>query len=150
MDPAILSATSALIGSIVGGSASLATTWLSQRSQIRRELVLAEIRKREVLYSDYVTECTKLLIDAIDHSLDRPDIFLRALELLNRIRLVASAPVLAAGEELLKHIVQFYLQENVPISELRERLRAGTVTPPDPLIQFSAACREELRRFHGH
>jgi hypothetical protein len=35
MDPAILSATAALVGSLVGGVSTFAAYWLTQRVQIR-------------------------------------------------------------------------------------------------------------------
>jgi hypothetical protein len=30
----------------------------------------AEIRKRELLYTEFIAECSKLAIDALDHTLD--------------------------------------------------------------------------------
>jgi hypothetical protein len=67
MDRALLSALSAILGSLVGGSATIATAWLTQRTQGRRESVMAEIRKREALYVEFITECSKLLIEGLGH-----------------------------------------------------------------------------------
>ncbi len=39
----------------------------------RREVVGAETRKRESLYGEFIAECSKLLVDALDHALDNPD-----------------------------------------------------------------------------
>ena len=50
MEPAVLSALSAILGSAVGGSATIATAWLTQRTQGRRESIDAENRKRERLF----------------------------------------------------------------------------------------------------
>jgi hypothetical protein len=61
MDPTIVSALSAVLGSAVGGSATLATAWITQKTQSRREIVAAEIRKREALYGEFIAECSKLL-----------------------------------------------------------------------------------------
>ena len=49
MDPAVLSASAAVLGSLAGASASLATAWLTQRSQGKRAVIQAEVRKRELL-----------------------------------------------------------------------------------------------------
>ena len=70
MDPTIVSAMSAVLGSVVGGSASIATAWFTQKTQGRRESVRAEIQKREVLYGEFIAECSRLAIDALDHSLE--------------------------------------------------------------------------------
>ena len=68
MDPSIVSALSAVLGSLVGSSATIATAWITQKTQSRRELVGAEIRKRELLYSEFIDECSKLTLDALDHT----------------------------------------------------------------------------------
>jgi hypothetical protein len=43
MDRAALSALAAILGSLVGASATIATTWLTQRTQARRSSVETEI-----------------------------------------------------------------------------------------------------------
>ena len=52
MDAAVLSAVSALIGSVVGLSASAVTSWMSQRTLARRHAIEADIKKREALYAE--------------------------------------------------------------------------------------------------
>ena len=47
MDIAWVGALAGVMGSVVGGSASIATAWLTQRSQNVRELVRDEMHKRE-------------------------------------------------------------------------------------------------------
>jgi hypothetical protein len=56
LEPAVLTALSAILGSAVGGSATLLTAWLTQRTQGRRERIEAEISKREQLYSEFIAE----------------------------------------------------------------------------------------------
>jgi hypothetical protein len=46
MDTTLVSALSGVLGSLVGGSASVATTWKAQKTLNQRELVREEIRKR--------------------------------------------------------------------------------------------------------
>ena len=87
MDPAIVSEMAAVLGSLVGGSATVATAWITQRTLSKRELISAEIRKREMLYGQFISECSKVVLDSFKHTLDKPDPLLPAYELLNRIRL---------------------------------------------------------------
>ena len=90
MDTAVVSAASAILGSLVGGSASMLTAYMTQRTQARRTEIQAEMHKREVLYTDYIAECSKLALDSMQHSLESPDTFQPAYALVNRIRLVSS------------------------------------------------------------
>ena len=71
MEPAILTALSAILGSAVGGSATLATAWLMQRTQGRRERVETEVRKREQLYVEFIAESSKLFIEGFEHAAPR-------------------------------------------------------------------------------
>jgi hypothetical protein len=142
MDPAILSATAAVLGSLTGGSASIAAAWLTQRTQGRRQAVQLETRKREVLYADFITECSKLVLDALDHTLDRPETLLQAYALVNRIRLTSSDAVLHEAEAAMHEILATYRAPNLPIEELHEMSMDNA---HDPLKAFSEACRDELK-----
>ena len=142
MDPAILSATAAVLGSLSGGSASIATAWLTQRTQGRRQAVQVETRKREVLYADFITECSKLVIDALDHILDRHETLLQAYSLVNRIRLTSGDAVLHEAEAAMHEILATYRAPNLPIEELHEM---SMDSAHDPLKAFSEACRDELK-----
>ncbi len=147
MDAAVLSAVSAVVGSIIGLSASVATSWVSQRTQARRQAIGAEIKKREALYAEFIGECSKLAIDALDHSLDSPDKVLNLYALQNRIRLFASESVVAATEQVIAWIGQQYMQENLAPGELRHLVLEAFRDPhqhSDPLKPFSQACRREL------
>jgi hypothetical protein len=147
MDAPVLSAMSAVVGSIIGLSASVATSWVSQRSQLRRQAIDAEIKKRETLYAEFITECSKLAIDALDHSLDSPDKILNIYALQNRIRLCASQSVVAATEQVIAWIGQQYMKENLTPGESRKLVLNAFHDPQrrvDPLRPFSETCRHEL------
>jgi hypothetical protein len=73
MDTNFITAMSGVLGSLVGGSATVATAWLTQRTLTRRELNTRDMRQREKLYGDFISECAKLLIDAFTHTLDEPE-----------------------------------------------------------------------------
>ena len=148
MDPAILSALAAVLGSAVGGSATLGTAWITQKTQSRREVVGAEIRKREALYGEFIAECSKLLIDALDHTLEDPGKLLQIYALQNRIRLTSSDAVVAAADQTLQRILKQYFAENITQEALRELTLGFTdfdrLKALDSLKPFSEACRKEL------
>jgi hypothetical protein len=147
MDTAILSASAAVLGSLAGGSASIATAWLNQRTQGKRASVQVETHKREQLYAEFITECSKLALDALDHSLERPETFQQAYTLVNRIRLTSCDAVLRAAEKAIEEIIARYRAPNLPIEKLRDMPLAAL---HDPLKEFSEACRHELRLLqHG-
>ena len=141
MDAALVGATSAVLGSLVGGAASVATTWMAQRTTGRRELAREEMRKREALYGEFIGECAKLLMDAFGHSLEKPETLLPAYALANRIRLCASPVVLAQAEQLLRRITDQYFEPNLALEQLHQIARSDEA---DPLKAFGAACRAEL------
>jgi hypothetical protein len=59
MDSAILSATAALFGSLIGGASTLAASWLTQRGQLRAQALIHEAVKREVLYAEFISEASR-------------------------------------------------------------------------------------------
>ena len=143
MDPVLVSAMSAVLGSLVGGSATVATAWLTQRSQRNRELTLGEIRKREALYGEFIRECSKLAIDSLDHQLDNVDKAFTVYALQNQIQLSASDEVVAASEQTITSILARYFEPNLSKDEIR---KFAMERPNDPVKIFSLACRNELRR----
>jgi hypothetical protein len=143
MDTAIVSAMAAVLGSLVGGSATVATAWVTQRTVSRRELIGAEIRQREALYGEFIRECSKLVMDSFERTLDKPETLLSAYELVNRIRLSASDAVLAEAEHMLLQITEQYFSPNLSVEELRTLVRSGGGA--DPLKSFGEACRVELK-----
>lgn len=133
---------SAVLGSVVGGSATVATAWLTQRTSTKRELIRQELRKRETLYGEFISECSRLAIDALVHGIEKPETMWSAYALLNRIRLTASEAVLAQGEAVLKEIATQYFSANVSLDEFRSLALSHS---RDPLKPFGEACRIELQ-----
>ena len=135
-----------VLGSLVGGSVTVATTWVTQRTVSKRELISAEIRKRETLYGQFIGECSKLLIDSIERTLDRPETLVSAYELINRIRLCASDAVLVQADEVLRRITEQYFSPNLSVEEIRALTRSRSA---DPLKPFGDACRVELQAMYA-
>lgn len=143
MEQSIVSALSAILGSIVGGSAMIATAWVTQKAQAKNKLVRVEIRKRELLYDKFISECSKLAVDSLEHSLERPERLIRAYAVLSRIRLTSSDAVVAAATQTIKRILEQYFEPSISITkeDLLELPNKG-----DPLVVFSEACRNELQQ----
>ena len=142
MDTMILTAMSGVLGSLVGGSATVATAWITQKTLNRRELIQTEIRKRETLYGEFIGECAKLLVDAFTHTLDQPEKLLPIYAQINRIRLCASQPVLIEAERVLRRITEQYFLRNLTVEELTRLARSEDA---DPLKEFGEACRAEIK-----
>ena len=142
MDTTIVTGLAGVLGSLVGGSATVATAWVTQKTLTKHERIGAEIRHRETLYSDFIHESSKLVVDSFAHTLETPETLLSAYELINRIRLSASDGVLAEAEDVLRHITDLYFSPNLSVAEIHEVVRAGTA---DPIKRFAEACRAELK-----
>ena len=146
MDAAVLTASAAVLGSLTGASASLVSSWLTQRTQGRRAAAQAEVHKRELLFSDFITECSKLYLDALDHQLERPETFQAAYSLLSRIRLTSGEAVLREAEAAIQGILDTYRAPNLTIDKLRD---IPLTQLHDPIKAFSEACRDELNSLQG-
>jgi hypothetical protein len=129
------------IGTVMGACATVAIAWINQKTLNQRELLREDIRTREPLYGEFISECARLLVDAFQHTLEKPETLLPAYALLNRIRMCASHEVLAAAERLLDRITDQYASRNLSAQELVQLARSGET---DPLKEFGEACRAEL------
>ena len=142
MDTASVTVLAGVLGSLVGGSASVATAWITQKTVSKHERIAAEIRQRETLYGEFIRESSKLVVDSFAHTLETPETLLSAYELINRIRLSASDSVLEEAENVLRHITELYFSPNLSVPEIRGLVRSGTT---DPVKRFAEACRSELK-----
>ena len=104
MDSALITGMAAVLGSLSGALASIATTWMTQRSQKIRERAQGELRRREALYGEFITETFRLTADAYEHSLERPDVLAGVYAALARIHLVATAAVVESAEKCCAYL----------------------------------------------
>jgi hypothetical protein len=141
MNPAM----AALFGSLVGALGSSVSTWITQRHADRRDLFARRIFYRVQLYSDFITESTRVLVDALENNFRDPDKLIPAYALLSRIRLTASEEVLASAEVLVRNIVKCYGEPNLTPEQIRSR----ALNSNDPLKLFSETCRAELDSLRG-
>lgn len=146
MDDAITSAVSAVMGACVGGFASLASTWLGERSRNRRDLLQQEIIKRETTYSEFIEKASTLYAASATHRIEddaREIVGMVSLyALASRIRLFASDRVISEAERVVDVIIFQYGNENISPEQLRSH---ALEKKDDPLKLFSVTCRRELQ-----
>ena len=140
MNSVMITALAAIGGSLVGALGSAVGTWITARHQDRRDLLGKQIARREALYSDFIGESARLLVDAMQHNSSDPQKMLPVYALASRIRLSSSEPVLQEAEQVIRAIVSTYPKANLTA----EQIEAQAGTGNDPLRAFSDICRIEL------
>jgi hypothetical protein len=141
VDASIISALAALTGAAVGGLTSGMAAWLNHRSQVRTAWILDEKSRRQILYRDFIAEAAKCYIDALQH--DKADIpgLVGLYAKLSSMRAVSSKPVVRSADDVVRKILDTYLEPDKSFVELREMVIDGTI---DLLRDFSHACRDEF------
>ena len=142
MDPSYISALAALAGATIGGLTSFATSWLTQRTQLRHAHREAERVELKTLYQEFITEASRLFVEAMRAKTDDIDdisglVGLHAL--IGRMRLVSDQPVIDAAMQAEEAIVETYLGPDRTIRELMDYARRQNF-----IVEFSAACRKDL------
>src|SRR5689334_2612714 len=144
IDTPFITATAAATGSMLGAAASIVTTWISQRTQSARAHLEWKLRERESLYKEFITEASRLAIDALTRSMERPDEIVALYGVLSRIRLISGEQVVRQGEACCRRIIELYGRPNLTTDQLRAAVVADQVDELDPLKAFSNACRAEV------
>jgi hypothetical protein len=142
MDPAVITALAAVMGSIVGGLTSFATTFFTQRNQAHRDLLSRDVAHREELYSQFIKEAANLYADSLDKTLENPAALIGMYSLIGRMRLNAGDKVLLAAEKVADSIVDSYNRPPTTFEDVHKVARERHV---DPLKEFTEACREERK-----
>ena len=148
IDSTLLSPVSALLGALVGGTATLLGAIYTQRRQDRIQRVSSEVAKRESVYAEFVMSASNLPLKAYT----RDDIALggdeqRLVGLLNRMRLFAAPDVLRGAEAVLRAIVEILLKPSIELRQLAKEALSKSLDP-DPLLAFSSLCRSDLDNVH--
>jgi hypothetical protein len=144
MESTVVTAMAAAVGSMVGATASIATTWITQRTQIIRVNTEWRLRERESLYKEFIAEASRLTIDAITNSMERPEQIMSLYGILSRIRLMSGEEVVRQGEACCRRIIELYGHPNLTTDQLRAAVVANGINELDPLKEFSEACRKEI------
>ena len=144
MNTTVVVATAAALGSLVGATASIATTWITQRTQTIRAHSEWKLRERESLYREFITEASRQTVEALAHSLERPDQLMALYGLLSCIRLMSGEEVVRQGEACCRRIIKLYERPNLTTDQFRAAVAAHDLDNIDSLKEFSIACRSEL------
>lgn len=142
MNPAYISAFSALAGAIIGGLTSFGTSWSTQRAQLRSADRQAQTVKLEALYNDYIGEAVRLYADALTRQAEDPAALVTLFALLGRMRLVSARMVIDAAIRIEDNIFDTYLGPNRTLPEMRSLIREGDMKTL--LADFGEACRQDL------
>jgi hypothetical protein len=149
MSSTVITAMAAALGSLVGAAASIATTWITHRTQTIRAHAEWKLRERESLYKEFITEASRLTVDALAHSLERPDQIVALYGILSCIRLMSGEEVVHQGEACCRRIIGLYGRPNLTTDQIRVAAEGHDLHDIDALKEFSTACRKELLAGHG-
>ena len=142
MDPALLSATAALVGSLVGGVSTFTASWLTHRGQLRAQTIVHEAVKRETLYAEFVAEASRRLAEAWSRQAEGPEVVAGLYGAIERMRFTSTERVIDAAEQVLSYVVEAYAEPDRTFAELREEI--AHLRDHDRLREFTVACRAEL------
>ena len=144
-DTQTVTALAAVGGSVVGALGSSVSSWIVQKHQDRRDLLTRTISHREQLYSDFINETAKAMVDAVQHTFQDPNLLIPIYALLSRIRLSSSQPVVESAERVVRNILATYSAPNLTPQQIQSH--AGK--RDDALREFSVTCRRELESLRG-
>lgn len=148
MTSTVITAMAAALGSLLGAAASIATTWITRRAETIRAHSEWKLRQRESLYNEFITEASRLTVDALAHCLERPDQLMALYGILSRIRLMSGEEVVREGEAYCRRIMELYGRPNLTTDQIRAVAEAHDLDGIDPLKEFSTVCRKELLARH--
>jgi hypothetical protein len=143
MDPGYASALFGLAGALIGSLANILTAWATQSSQLRDKQQGADYARKQKLFSEFITEASRLYADALSHQKDDATDLVGLYALAARMRLVSPPRIVSAAEEAMKGIVEAYLEPNRTLREIRILAQKGEL---DFLLKFGEECRAHLAR----
>ena len=145
MDTSAITALAALAGALIGGLTSVIASWLSQRAQAKTEQLSHYQFRRQELYKEFIEQASRLYIHALQN--DKPDVsgLMGLYAEISRMRVLSSARVIDSADQIVKKIIDAYLEPNKTFPELRQMADSGLI---DPLRNFSEACRAEAESLH--
>jgi hypothetical protein len=141
VNPAYISAISALCGSAIGALASLATSWLTQRHQDETRREAQEHTRRERIFVEFIDLASKAFADALlQTSIQDPSKVILLYATIGKLRLFASERTVEAAEKAMNMIVQTYYAPKFDL-----KTRPAIDQNLDILRDFTERCRAELR-----
>lgn len=140
LDPATISALSALAGSAIGALSSVATTWLTQYQKDHMQRLEQKGSHRERLFGELIDQASKTYADGIvQERLDDPAKLVPMYATINKLRLFAAPNTIGAAEAVLERIIDTYESPSTA-----PEARNTHVAAHDILRAFAESCRVEL------
>ncbi len=103
---------------------SFATSWLTQRTQLRHAHREAERAELKTLYSDFITEASRLLADALTHQTEEITGLVGLYAMVGHMRLVFDQAVISAAMRAVDTI-ETYPGANRTLHELMDYAHQG-------------------------
>jgi hypothetical protein len=94
---------------------------------------------------DFIIAASKTYGDAIGNNEPKMPEIVDLYAMVNRMRVLGMRKTTASADVVMRSIIDTYFGPNRTVADLRELVRTGQGI--DPLKDFSAAAREELRAF---
>ena len=142
MDTALISTLSALAGSVVGGLASGATTWLSHQYQAKAGNRLHSLTQREKLYRDFVVAASEACGSSMVNNEPQIHEVIVLYGMISRMRILSNPLVVECAEQTVNSIIDTYFSPKRSLLEIRALMERGEAI--DPLKKFSEISRGEL------
>jgi hypothetical protein len=143
MDSGYITAFAALGGAALGGLTSFATSWTTQRTQMKSQRSETSKSKRQKLYKAFIDDAARMYGDALIHDKLETTGLINLHSLVSRMRIVSSGPVIETAVIVVKVITETYSQPNKSPEEIEAMISNGSV---DILQSFSEACRDEFEQ----
>ncbi len=142
MDVAYLSALSALAGSVVGGLTTGLSTWISQSVSAKASLLSSHLARRQELFRDFIVLASRVYGEALTSNEPKIPELVELYALVSRMRVLCRPETAAAGEKLMRVMVDTYSAPNRTLKEIHELVKSGDAI--DPLKDFSLAARQDI------
>jgi hypothetical protein len=143
MDPSVISAVAALGGAIIGGLASMAGSWMTQKLRVKAKQLAQHKQRRIKIYNEFIEQASTLFVDALEHETPNASAMIALYTTISRMRILSSAAVIECAEKVGDIIVDTYLAPKMTPDQLRETLKSRTFHSFDHLRDFSKVCRAE-------
>jgi hypothetical protein len=141
VNPAYISAISALCGSAIGALASLATSWLTQSHQDKSRRQAQENTRRERIFVEFIDLASKAFVDSLlQTSIEDPSKIILLYATMGKLRLLASERTVEAAEKAMNKIIETYYAPKFDL-----RTKPAIDQSFDILRDFTTRCRAELR-----
>ena len=105
-------------------------------------MISSHLARRQELFRDFIVSASRVYGEALMSNEPKISELLELYALLSRMRVLCQPETVAAGEKLMRSILDTYLAPNRTFKELRDLMTTGDGI--DPLKEFSVAAREEI------